>query len=293
MKFTAHYSIKDLEKLSGIKAHTLRIWEKRYGLFQPERTDTNIRYYSNKELKLILNISHLNKSGIKISKIAAMSEEEIARKVAEAGIRRTGQEDMIDDLIVAMIDLSESRFTQSFGQSLLRSGFEFTMEQVIFPFFERIGIMWQSGGINPAQEHFMTHMVRQKLLVALDALPITEAGVEETIVLFLPENELHEIALLYYNYILRSRGFHTVYLGQSVPVQNLVRVAEIVQPRYLLSILTTPKTDQELDAFIHELIEIHGQKPILLSGRVLAGHTAQLPAQFKLFRDTTSLLDYF
>lgn len=291
MKFQANYSIKDLEKLSGIKAHTLRIWEKRYSLFKPDRTETNIRYYSNDDLKLILNISHLNKNGIKISKIAAMSETEIGKKVAEINLVRSGYDDLIDNLIIAMIDLNEISFSKIFSDSILKIGFEPTIQKVIFPFFHRIGVMWQTGGINPAQEHFVTNLIRQKLIVAIDGIKIPDAEKKGTAILFLPENELHEMGLLFYNYALRSRNYKTVYLGQSVPVANLTRVAEVFKPDFIISVLTTPFPKGSLESFMKTLQSIRVSKKILLSGRQIIESKKKLPSFIKVFKDFNELLN--
>ncbi len=290
MKPTVHYSINDLEKLSGIKAHTLRIWEKRYSLFKPQRTDTNIRYYSNDDLKLILNISHLNNSGIKISKIAEMSKEEISKKVTEINVVRTDHDDVINSLIIAMIDLNETFFFQLFSGSILRIGFEPTILKIVFPFFQRIGVMWQTGNINPAQEHFVTHMVRQKLIVAIDALGSTDKNHRGTAILFLPENELHEISLLFYNYLLKARNYKTVYLGQTVPAANLARIAEIVKPDFFLSIVTNPLPASAMASFIKTLQGIYVSKQILLSGRAVLISKRKFPPQIKVFKNAEEFI---
>lgn len=290
MKFQANYSIKDLEKLSGIKAHTLRIWEKRYSLFEPDRTDTNIRYYSNDDLKRILNISLLNNSGIKISKIAGMSESEISKKVSEINMVRTENEDLIDNLMVGMIDLNESFFEKIFSASILRIGFENTIQKVIFPFFQRMGVMWQTGGINPAQEHFVSNMVRQKLIVAIDGIKNPEGVTKGIVVLFLPENELHEMSLLFYNYALKARNYKTVYLGQSVPTANLERVAEVVKPDFLVAVATNPFPKKEIDKFLNTLGNIPGVKKIFLSGKAILYYKKKFPSGVRVFKDLDELL---
>jgi DNA-binding transcriptional MerR regulator len=290
MKFQANYSIKDLEKLSGIKAHTLRIWEKRYALFEPDRTDTNIRYYSNDDLKRILNIGLLNKNGIKISKIAGMSESEISKKVSEINMVRTENEDLIDNLMVGMIDLNESFFEKIFSASILRIGFENTIQKVIFPFFQRIGVMWQTGGINPAQEHFVSNIVRQKLIVAIDGIKNPENFTRGTVVLFLPENELHEMSLLFYNYAFRARNYKTVYLGQTVPTKNLERVAEVVKPDFLIAVATNPFPKKEIDSFLNTLGNIPGVKKVFLSGKAILDYKKKFPSAIRVFKNLDELL---
>jgi MerR family transcriptional regulator, light-induced transcriptional regulator len=290
MKFQANYSIRDLEKLSGIKAHTLRIWEKRYALFEPDRTDTNIRYYSNDDLKRILNISLLNKNGYKISRIAEMRDAEISEKVSAINMVKTENEDLIDNLIVGMIDLDEPFFDRIFSSSILRIGFENTILKVVFPFFHRIGIMWQTGGINPAQEHFVSNIVRQKLIVAIDGIKIREEKKSPAAVLFLPEHELHELSLLFYNYALKARNFRTVYLGQTVPAGNIARIAEIVKPEYLVSVITSPLTKKETEKLFHTLGKLQGVKRVLLSGKAVLDSGKKFPKGIHLFKDLQELL---
>ncbi len=290
MKLVSNYSIKDLEKLSGIKAHTLRIWEKRYSLFEPDRTETNIRYYSNDDLKRILNISILKKNGVKISKIASMSEIEISGKVSELNLVRTEYDDIIDNLIVGMIDLNETYFEKIFSASILRIGFESTIQKIVSPFFERIGTMWQTGGINPAQEHFVTNIVRQKMIVAIDGVKNAEEKHKGTALLFLPENELHELSLLFYNYALKSRNYRTVYLGQTVPSESLIRVTEIVRPDFIIAVITSPCKENELDELIHTLQATARNKKILLSGRAVYQSNKKFPASVKLFSGLAELL---
>ena len=170
MSLPARYSIKDLEILSNIKSHTIRIWEKRYDLLNPERTDTNIRYYSNDDLKKLLNISFLNKQGIKISKIVEMTENEIKEAVHALNLSDSDNETYIENLIVAMIDLNEETFQKVFNAASNQLGFEAAMTDVIFKFFVQIGVMWQVGAINPAQEHFVSNIVRQKIIAATEEL---------------------------------------------------------------------------------------------------------------------------
>lgn len=290
MRFQAKYSIKDLEKLSGVKAHTLRIWEKRYSLFNPLRTKTNIRYYSNDDLKRILNISQLNKNGLKISRIADLTEAELSKKVEELNLVRTEHEDIIDNLIIGMIDLNENFFSKIFSDSILRIGFENTIQKVIFPFFQRIGVMWQTGGINPAQEHFISNIVRQKLIVAIDGIKLPDNHRQKTAVLFLPENELHELSLLFYNYCLKNRNYRTIYLGQTVPASNLLRIAEIIKPDIYITVFTNPFSKKVLDKFIQEISNIRGIKRVFISGRSVIDSKIKLPAFCKIFRDLPDLL---
>lgn len=272
------YSIKDLEKLSGIKAHTLRIWEQRYNFLVPERTDTNIRLYNDEDLKLILNVSLLRKQGLKISHIAALSREQIAEKVLEI----TNQEqikfnEQIHALSVAMIDLDEERFEKTMSTSILQHGFETTMLQVVFPFLKKIGILWQTGSIVPAQEHFITHLIRQKLIVAIDGCYVNPAKVKKKFVLFLPEGELHELTLLFSTFIIKCRNNQVIYLGQNVPLPDAKSTCERYKPDYVFTILTTRLTPRRTQKMIDELGELFADYKLLLGGGHLIDSSYTLP----------------
>src|SRR6185436_6119767 len=194
------YSIKELEQLSGIKAHTIRIWEKRYTIINPERTATNIRFYSDENLKKIINVSLLNNHGFKISKIADMSLTEISDKILVLSEAKTEAHIYIDQLVVSMVDLDEEKFEKILNKLIDKFGFERSITEVVYPFMEKIGVLWQTGTITPAHEHFISNLIRQKLITSIASLPIPSNKSKKAI-LFLPEGELHEIGLLFYHYI--------------------------------------------------------------------------------------------
>jgi DNA-binding transcriptional MerR regulator len=229
----AEYKIKDVEILTGIKAHTIRIWEKRYHLLTPSRTDTQIRTYSDQELLQLLNIAMLNKQGIKISRIAEMSNTEIANKVEEfsqGGISDT----QIEQMILALIQLDEALFRDTLSGLIEKVGMMETYQQFVIPFLERIGVMWLVGSINPAQEHFISNLIRQRLISEIELLPSPNKDQPKAI-LFLPEHEWHELGLLLYHFHLRSRGINTIYLGQSLPYASLLETITLMQPKWILS----------------------------------------------------------
>lgn len=221
----AQYSIKDLERLSGIKAHTIRIWEKRYGLIEPKRTDTNIRMYCDEELKKLLNISTLNRHGIKISKIAQLTSNEVSEEVNKILEKPDDNGGKIESLTVAMIELDEDKFEKVLAKTIIQLGFENTVMEVLYPFFNRVGTMWQTGAINVAQEHFISNLIRLKMFAAIDNQIVSKTESTKQFLLFLPEGELHELGLLFYTYILKKRGHIVTYLGQSLPVNDLISVA--------------------------------------------------------------------
>ncbi len=258
------YSIKELEKLSGIKAHTIRIWEKRHRLITPSRTATNIRFYSDEDLKKIINVSLLNNNGIKISKIADMSLEDMNHKVLEISEVKNDALIHIDQLVVAMIDMEEEAFEKILSNLILRHGFEKTITEMVYPFLEKIGILWQTQNITPAHEHFISNLIRQKIIVAIDGLPIPSKSARK-ILLYLPEGELHELGLLFYHFLCRKAGYRTYYLGQNVPYGDLLSVFERHAPDILLtSITSTPGSP--IEAYLQQLNNDFSTVPILISG---------------------------
>lgn len=277
------YSIKNLEQLSGIKAHTLRIWEQRYHLLNPKRTGTNIRYYDNEDLKLILNVALLNENGFKISKIAALRPEEIRAEV----LRVTDESDVLDDqihaLTLCLINMDEDRFEEIISAQILKNGFERTMFELIYPFMSRIGVLWQTDTITPAQEHFISNLVRQKLIVAIDGLAKVSGG--RTFLLFLPEGELHEISLLFSNYLIKADGHRVVYLGQSTPSADLLSVYQLHQPDYLLTVLTSSPSPEETQDYINSLSARFPAARILMSGYQVIGRGLHFPANVQVMRD--------
>jgi MerR family transcriptional regulator, light-induced transcriptional regulator len=259
------YSIKELEQLSGIKAHTIRIWEKRHQLIEPQRTNTNIRFYSDEDLKKIINVSLLNSNGLKISKIAGMSADEMSKKIIELSETKPEASVHIDQLVIGMVELDEEKFEKILSGLVLRFGFEKTMVEVIYPFLEKIGILWQTHHINPAQEHFISNLIRQKVIVAIDSLPIP-SRVAKGVMLFLPEHELHEISLLFSHYRFRKAGFRTYYLGQTVPLNDLKAAFQIHLPQTLITSITSPLTRNSRENYIEKLATSFPDSKILLAG---------------------------
>ena len=278
----ASYTIKDLENLSGIKAHTIRIWEKRYKLVTPGRTATNIRLYNDNDLKRLLNISILNRNGIKISKIAQMCDAELKEKINILSQNAHDSESQIEQLSVTMIEMDEERFDDIISKSIFQIGFEETFIKIVYPFFVRIGIMWQTGIINPAQEHFITNIVRQKLLVAIDGQKTKSKNGTKKFLIFLPEGELHEIGILFYSYLVQKRGHKVIYLGQSVPFKDIVEVENIKESDYLLtSFFSTFKPDF-VKKYVDKLVETFPQKTIYLTGGYTCEAIKKAPKNVKL-----------
>lgn len=280
-----NYSIKDLERLSGVKAHTIRIWEQRYNIITPQRTNTNIRYYSDNDLRKLLNISLLNQYGYKISRIASLSDKEISKEVMKVTEAEHDPDSQLAALTICMIELDEHRFEKLLASCILRQGFETTMSSIIFPFLDRVGVMWMTGAINPAQEHFVSNMIRQKLIVAIDGQMNAVADSEQTFMLFCPEGEFHEIGLLFTNYLLRSRRKKSIYLGASVPFHDVVDIFNVHNPKYLFSYITTSPSGEELQQYIYDLSNSFPDSKIWLAGNQLKKEKFDLPQNVLVLTD--------
>ena len=215
------FTIKDLENISGIKAHTIRIWEKRYNLLVPKRTDTNIRFYSHENLQKLLNIVLLNNNNFKISKIAEMSEEDLLIKSREMAFNNAVNDEAINSFKLSMFQFDKILFNNTYNKLLHKKTFREIFKDVFIPFLNHIGLLWQTDTLMPAHEHFISNLIAQKIQINSEKLEYSVSTSNKTYVLFLPENEIHELGLLYLNYELILRGNHTIYLGQSLPLDNL------------------------------------------------------------------------
>ena len=287
-----YYSIKDLEHLSGIKAHTLRIWEQRYGILNPSRTETNIRFYGDKELKLVLNIALLqNKGGFKISRIVKMSEEEIFNHILTFSNTSLSFPEQIQALTLAMLDLDESKFQQLTRNIVNKHGFESYMLDIIHPFMRRLGTLWISGSVGPAQEHFISHLIRQKVIAAIDAQDLNLKPHSKKFLLYLPEGELHEIGILFANFILRARKHSVVYLGQSLPYEELLLAYEIHQPDYVFSVFTSEPNTDLINDYLSKMSKDLPKSKIYLTGYQALQPTCTVPDNINLLMDFQSLID--
>jgi DNA-binding transcriptional MerR regulator len=276
------FTIKDLENMSGIKAHTIRIWEQRYSFIKPGRTGTNIRYYSNEELKKILNVALLNKYGFKISHIDKMNDGEIKEKILSLNHMEAQQERIVNEMIQAMVDIDIDTLEAILDKYIAARGIERAIIQVIFPFLEKIGILWLTNHINPAQEHLVSNIIRQKLIVGIDGI-VTSLKVNKTVLLFLPEGEYHELGLLFMHYLLKSRGVNSIYLGCNVPLKDVEYVAKLKKPDYLYSHLTTVGQSFNFDKFISTVSKRFPRITVIVSGKLTCTYEKKIrpPVNFK------------
>jgi DNA-binding transcriptional MerR regulator len=279
---TYSYTIKDLENLSGIKAHTIRIWEQRYSFLKPGRTGTNIRYYSNEELKKVLNIALLNKYGYKISHIDKMNEGELKEKILSLNPVQAQQERIVNELIQYMVDLDVENFEELLDNCIMTRGIERTIPQIIFPYLEKIGILWLTNHINPAQEHLVSNIIRQKLIMGIDRVssPLKKG---KTVLLFLPEGEYHELGLLFMHYLLKSKGVGIIYLGCSIPMDDVEYVVKLKKPDYLYTHLTTVGHKFNFDKFLAGIGKKFPETPVIISGQMASTCQKKIhpPVQFK------------
>ncbi|MEO6304737.1 MAG: MerR family transcriptional regulator [Bacteroidia bacterium] len=262
------YQITELEQLTGIKAHTIRIWEKRYSLIEPDRTSTNYRRYNDEQVRKILNVSTLLANGYKISKIAALSEKEIHDKILEmnsnssADIICTG---FINDLVASMISFDEPAFEKTYSAVINRLGLFDAMVQVFYPLLNKIGLLWSTSDVSPAQEHFASCLIKRKIMAATDGLQTPKNKKKKFLLLLIPE-EMHEISLLFANYIIRSKGYETIYLGQDVPYENISLVIKQAKPNVLLTFFTTPQDPKSVYTDFKKNLHFNDNIKLLVSG---------------------------
>lgn len=281
------YSIKDLERITGIKAHTLRIWEQRYNILYPERTETNIRYYNNSDLKRILNVSLLNNNGYKISHIAKLNDGAIIQEAQKVFNTYSKESDQIENLTFSLIEMDEERFETIINNSVAKFGFENTFEKIVSPFLKNLSNMWLSGIINPAQEHYISNLIRQKLIVGIDNIRHLKGEGKKSFLFFLPDQELHEIGLLYVYYLTKAKGHKCLYLGQSVPIEDLVSVSKLTQPNYLVTIFTSTLPEIKLNDYLKKCSSEMLNIKFLISGRLVFCDNEKVkpPRNVEIFKD--------
>jgi DNA-binding transcriptional MerR regulator len=288
------YKIRDLEQLTGIKAHTIRIWEQRYKLLEPSRSSTSIRFYTDKELSFILKVSILNKNGIKISRIAEMSVNEINEKIFQLN---NSHSDNIhfEKMLLALVQMDENLFVNTLSDFIEGTDLETSFESLIIPFLDKIGVMWVVGSINPAQEHFVTNLIRQKIIVETDKLFFDKKkqNLESLFFLYLPENEWHELGILFYNYFLRKRGYRTIYLGQSLPIDSLCQSIEKYNPTTLVTSIVTAMDENMINKYFNEIHSRYPDLKIYSGGYQIINSKGDFEGFVKKIHDLNSLNKLF
>lgn len=285
------FTIKDLENLTGIKAHTIRIWEQRYNFLKPQRSDTNIRYYSNHELKTVLNIALLNKYGFKISHIDKMDEGQMKEKILSLSHAQAQQERIVNELIQNMIDLEIDAFETVLDKYIQSKGIERSITQIIFPFLERIGVLWLTNHINPAQEHLVTNIIRQKLIVGIESGK-SPFVINKTLLLFLPEGEHHELGLLFMYYLLKSRGIKVLYIGANAPLKDVEYVTKLKKPDYLYCHLTSVAHNFNFEKFLNNYHQKIGGYKLIVSGLLTQGYKKSIPPNIEFKKSLSEVMEY-
>lgn len=269
----------------------MRVWEQRYSILTPKRTETNIRYYEEEDLRLLLSIAMLNSNGYKISRIAKMEPGVIHATCQQLYDVSEDYVNQINALTLAMIEMDEDRFEKIIANCTLRYGFEDMMVHIVHPFFERVGILWQTGSIRPAQEHFISNLLRQKMIVAIDAQSVPRDPSLPRYLLFLPENELHENGLLFATYLLRSRKNRVIYLGASLPEDDLESVYNNYKPDYLLTFITIAPPKESTADFLSRLAEKFPKATILATGYA-TDKGADYPKNVEILSGIDDLLEF-
>lgn len=288
----ANYSIRDLEKLTGIKAHTIRIWEQRYRLITPARTDTNIRYYTDDNLRHLFNIALLNKHGFKISRLAGMKPDEIAIRVSEISENAATPNAQIDALTLAMIDLDEARFDQIFSAYSWEYGFERTMLELIYPFLDKLNVLWLTSKVSPAHEKFVGNLIRRKLMCAIDKEQSQSLREGHTFLLFTPEGESQELTLLFVHYLLRKRQQKAVYLGANTSIGDLKDACEALRPDFVFTIIQEPLSRQSVQTYIDYAAKAVLQAQLLLTGSQMFVNPVHLPGNAQILNGLPDTLQF-
>jgi len=285
------YSIKDLEQITGIKAHTIRIWERRYSIIQPNRTQTNIRFYSDEDLKKLLNISMLNASGIKISHLAKLNSADLEAKIIDLSKSNKLEDSSIKKLILATVNFDEDLFENIVSNCIDDIGIERTITEILFPFFQQVGVLWQVGSINPAQEHFISNLVRQKLFAAIDSVSISLPKNAKKIIFFLREGEFHEISILFYNYIAKKNGVRTLYLGQNLPYNEIEKVVNDYGANAIVTSFINPETEEQLNDYLRRLEKSFSSIGILITGLQLKQKDIHISSGLSVFSSLTAFME--
>lgn len=290
------FSIKDLENLTGIKAHTIRIWEKRYQLLEPERTDTNIRYYSLESLQKLLNVSYLNNNGYKISKIANLEDESISNIVKEVSESLDSKNHIINAFKMAMLNFDQNLFYKTYKELENKKSFESIFYEAFMPLLNEIGLLWQTNTITPAHEHFITTLIRQKIIANTEKIQTENQKKTNTIfVLYLPDNEIHELGLLFLNYNIIAKGHQTIFLGQSIPLESLIDITKYYNQITFISYFTIKPEKENINEYLttfnSKIITTQNNIELWLLGRLVQDiNSKDLPKKITVFKTIENLV---
>ncbi len=295
MSIKNSFSIKDLENLSGIKAHTIRIWEKRYNLLEPERSDSNIRTYSLQNLRKILNIAVLNNSGVKISHIADISEEELNDKVREITIENKENSLAVNNFKIAMLNFDQSLFEATYNQLLARNSFRDVFLKEFLVLLTDIGNLWSTNTISPAHERFISTLIKQKILVNIERVQNVSPNDDMTYILYLPMNEIHDIGILYLHFELMLKGYKSVFLGPSVPLENLYELQHVFENITYISYFTVEPVREKVLGYLQtvskNILSKRNEKMHIIGNNVRDMDKSSLPDNIVAHDSIVELLD--
>lgn len=284
------FTIKELAYLTGIKAHTIRIWEQRYNFLKPIRSTTNIRMYNNEELKALLTVALLNKYGFKISRIDEMPVQQRISNVLNLPGDEVKSEYLVNELIGCMIDLKSIEFEELLNNHIIENGLSETINTIL-KFLEKVGLLWQSNKIDPAQEHIAANIIRQKIISAIDQLP-TPKSKRPLVLLFLPEYQHHELGLLFVYYLVKKNKIPGIYLGANVPLKDMQYIVQVKKPDYLYLHLTSFPRQLHFEKYMQQLGSQSGATKILISGSVISGYSKPLPATISFLKSFSEVSSY-
>jgi DNA-binding transcriptional MerR regulator len=285
------FSISDIERLVGVKAHTIRAWEIRYNLVPPKRTATNIRFYDEEDLKMLLNIATLNENGYKISKIAEMSQKQVKDLVAQLKTDWNNDSVQLLNLSNATIRYDEEAFSAILAGCIKELGLVNAMDIVLFPFMKRVGMLWQTGAIDPSHEHFASSLIRDRLIVEIDKIEKPDKSDAKKFLLFLPETEIHEIGLLFARYLLKKCGQHTLYLGSEIPYADLKKVIASYQPDYAFIVLTSLNLGKNINKVIGKVMDSLNV-PLLVAGSLISEFDILVKDQLTPLKNVCDMVEF-
>ncbi len=286
------YSIKDIEHLTGVKAHTIRIWEKRYNIVQPKRTATNIRFYLEEDLKHISNVALLNNNGLKISHIAKMDPEEIIKRVAQISDFDDALDDRIDTLTMSMMELNEFKFNRILDTNIEQLGFETAMAQVIFPLLDKLGNLWMSGCIKPVHELFVSQIIKRKIIRAIDDIPINTDINVPSFLIFLPANESGDLSLHYLHFMLKKKGLRVTNLGTDIRKGMIIDAANTIFPEYVVIIANESFSEEPITPFLNDLCKKISDSTLLLTGYQAIKQNINSTRRVKVLSSLDEILGY-
>lgn len=288
------YSIKDLEKLSGIKAHTIRIWEQRYGLIDPKRTQTNIRYYTDEDLKYILNISFLNKNGLRISQIARMGREDVAKKVATISQDNLENTNQLQTLTMAMMELNTIKVEHILRNHIRQESLENTILTLIVPFLEKIGALWLTGSVSTVHEQLVHNIIRQKVLAATESTLLALPNFKPIkCLLYLMPNEETETILILIQYLLLQRGIEVMYLGSRITLNDLDLAYQLQRPDFVFTNIASTHPKLSFPEYLQKLSNICTNSTVLLTGSEELGQEVKILPNLHLLADFIDIIEFF